>query len=71
VNAEPAGAPPADFHLVESHGQWQLTVRDLARLTAGQPVTVTVQVEPTLLPSGPFKATLCASPADQDSARSS
>ena len=68
MNGDPAAAAGAtsDFHLVELHGQWRLTVRRSDRLLAALDATTsaegldrgapfTVHVEPNLLPGGPFE----------------
>lgn len=56
------GGSTSDFHLVESHGEWRLTIQVspqlLAVLTAegarSDLTPFTVHVEPNLLPSKPF-----------------
>ena len=59
----------SDFHLVELHGAWQLTIRRSDRLLAAleaamseagpeQGAVFTLHVEPNLLPGQPFEVTV-------------
>ena len=65
----------SDFHLVESRGAWRLAINATPRLLAvlaGEHAadgSFTVQVEPNLLPSGPFDVAIdVASGATSDGA---
>lgn len=64
VDANGGSDVAADFHLVEAHGTWRLTIKGGERLMAAladdgelaNGATFTVHVEPNLLPSGVFDA---------------
>lgn len=73
VRVDSNGGPqaPADFHLVEAHGAWCLTIYASERLKAAlnaQPhqldkTSFTVRVEPNLLPGGAFDVTVALASA--------